>query len=106
MYMSNRKPRKHFTAEQKVAIVREHLLEKVPISDLCDRHGMAPGLFYAWQKQLFEQGATAFERSGNGVERKLKKEIDKLEGRIRKKDEVIAEVTEEMVKLKKGNGEL
>jgi len=28
--------RKNFTPEQKLAIVRRHLLEKVPVSDLCD----------------------------------------------------------------------
>ena len=29
-----KKQRKNYTAEEKVAILREHLLEKVPISDL------------------------------------------------------------------------
>ena len=33
--------RKHFTPEQKVAIVRRHLLEGVPVSDLCDELGIA-----------------------------------------------------------------
>ncbi len=28
------------TPEAKVAIIREHLLEKVPVSDLCDKHGI------------------------------------------------------------------
>ena len=30
-----RKERKHYTAEEKVAILRRHLLDKVPVSDLC-----------------------------------------------------------------------
>jgi transposase len=40
--------RKSFTAAEKVAILRLHLVEKVPVSDLCDKHGMAPNMFYRW----------------------------------------------------------
>ena len=29
-----KKERKHYTAEEKVAILRRHLLDKVPVSDL------------------------------------------------------------------------
>ena len=31
-----RKERKRYTAEEKVAILRQHLLDKVPVFDLCD----------------------------------------------------------------------
>lgn len=34
-----KKQRKHYTAEEKVAILRRHLVEGVPISDLCDERG-------------------------------------------------------------------
>ena len=34
-----KKRRKHYTPEEKVAILRRHLLERVPISDLCDELG-------------------------------------------------------------------
>ncbi len=37
-------------AEEKVAILRRHLLEQVPISELCDRQGLQPTVFYRWQK--------------------------------------------------------
>lgn len=102
--MSKRKRRANFTAEQKVAIVREHLLEGVAVSDLCDRHGLQPSQFYTWQKQLFERGAKALERTPNGRERELARKVEKLESRLQEKDEVIAEVTQELVFLKKGNG--
>ena len=57
--------RKDFTPEQKVTIIRRHLLEGVPISGLCDEHGIHPTQYYNWQKQLFENGAIAFERRPN-----------------------------------------
>lgn len=54
-----KKQRKHYTPEEKVAIRRRHLVERVPISDLCDERGLQPTLFYRWQKDLFENGAVA-----------------------------------------------
>src|SRR6266478_3873881 len=55
-----RKERKHYTGEEKVAILRRHLLDKVPVSDLCDELGVQPTVFYHWQKEFFENGAAAF----------------------------------------------
>jgi transposase-like protein len=49
-----RKERKHYIAEEKVAILRRHLLEKVPVSDLCEELGLQPTVFYRWQKEFFE----------------------------------------------------
>jgi transposase-like protein len=36
-----KKQRKHYTPEEKVAILRRHLLDKEPISKLCDERGGA-----------------------------------------------------------------
>jgi transposase len=52
-----KKQRKHYTPEEKVAILRRHLVEGVPISDLCDELGLQPTMFYRWQKEFFENGA-------------------------------------------------
>src|SRR5262245_4785397 len=56
--------RRPFTPAQKVALLREPLLDKVPVSDLCERNGVAVGLFYLWQKQFFENGSAAFTATG------------------------------------------
>jgi transposase len=103
--MAKRKRRSNFTAAEKTAIVRRHLLEKVAISELCEEHGLQPGQFYTWQKQLFENGTRAFEGArGNGSERALNRKIDALESKLRQKDEVIAEIAGELVREKKGRG--
>ena len=57
-----KKQRKHYTPEEKVAILGRHLLEKEPISKLCDEVGLQPTVFYRWQKEFFENGAAAFEQ--------------------------------------------
>jgi transposase-like protein len=57
-----KKQRRHYTPEEKVAALRRHLLEKEPISKLCDELGLQPTVFYRWQKEFFENGAAAFEQ--------------------------------------------
>ena len=52
---------RRFTPQEKLAILRLHLLEQTPISDLCDQHGIHPTMFYRWQKEFFENAAAAFE---------------------------------------------
>ena len=51
-----KKQRKHYTPEEKVAILRRQLLDKEPISKLCDELGLQPTVFYRWQKEFFENG--------------------------------------------------
>ena len=97
--------RRQHTSEQKVAILREHLVDKKPVSEVCEKHGVAPGLFYYWQKQFFENGAAAFARDDSHERRALEQKVETLTAKLAKKDEVIAEVTEEYVKLKKELGE-
>jgi transposase-like protein len=49
----SRKPRKQYTAQEKVAILREHLLEGKPVSEVCQCHQLQPTVFYGWQKTFF-----------------------------------------------------
>jgi len=102
---SMRRKRKQYTAEEKVAILRKHLLEKVPVSELCDEHELQPTVFYRWQKQLFEEAAeTCFQRSRDSESARLKAQISELEAKLDKKNEVLSEVMEEYVALKKTHG--
>jgi transposase-like protein len=101
-----RNERKHYTAEEKVAILRRHLLDKVPVSDLCEELGLRPTVFYRWQKEFFENGSAAFqskERPARQVEEKQKR-IEFLEKKVQTKDEVLAELMAEHIALKKSLG--
>ena len=102
----SKKTRKRFTAQEKVAILRLHLLEHVAISDLCDQHGVYPTMFYRWQKEFFENGAAALEpRSRRPTDAKDQR-IALLEQKLQRKHEVLSELMEEHIKLKKEFGEL
>ena len=103
------KRRRNFSGEEKVAVLRRHLLEDVPVSDLCDELGLAPTVFYRWQKEFFENGAAAFEKKSKGKRRQESQQalrMEALQAKLATKNEVLSELMEEHVKLKKELGEL
>ena len=103
----SKEQRRHLSPEQKLAILREHLVERKPVSDICEQHGIAPSLFYYWQKQLFENGTAAFAQPGrtSSREQQLAARVEQFEAKIARKDSVIAEISEDLVQLKKELGE-
>lgn len=96
-----RRERKNYTPGEKVAILKRHLLEKVPVSELCDERGLNPTVFYGWQKLLFENGAAAFEKTRRRQADRRDQKIEKLEAKLAQKNEVLAELMQEHVELKK-----
>ena len=85
---------------------RRHLIDRVPVSDLCDEYQLSPTLFYAWQKLFFENGAAAFERKNGSAEQSHLRTIAALREKLQRKNEVVAELMEEHIQLKKELGEL
>jgi transposase-like protein len=101
-----RKERRHFGGPEKVAILRRHLVEKVPISVLCDELHLQPTALYRWLKEFFDNGAAAFAvKAGPGRFREEQRRIAALEQKLRRKDEVLSELMEEHIALKKRLGE-
>jgi transposase-like protein len=96
--------RPNFTADQKLKVLRLHLLEKRPVSDLCDEYGFRPSQFHDWQKQFFENGAAAFAKDRDGEKAELQRTVETLESKLAVKNEVIAELTQELVAAKKKPG--
>jgi transposase-like protein len=101
-----RKPRKNYTAEEKVTILRRHLLDKVPVSEICEEYQLQPNLFYQWQKQFFENGAAAFQNRSRDMGHEQQERIAALEQKLQTKNEVLSELMEEHVALKKSLGEI
>jgi transposase len=104
-----KKARRNYQAEEKLSILKEHLSEGKAVSEVCERHGVRPSLFYYWQRQLFENGALALgptKKVASAKEQRQVERISYLEGRLARKDQVIAELSEDLVQLKKEAGEL
>ncbi len=101
--------RRRFGTDQKATILKRYLVDRVPISDLCDEYGLKPNQIYAWQKTLFDHAEAAFQEArGCGASKVSAQEekIARLENKLQQKNEVIAELMEENVRSKKANGEL
>ena len=103
----NNNSRRYFSPEQKVAILREHLIEGKAVSDLCDKHQIHPTVFYQWQRLFFENGTAAFEskQSRSRVSDGYQKKIESLEQKLQRKNEVLSELLERAYPLKKELGE-
>ena len=102
----SKKKNRQYTPEEKVAILRQHLLEGTAISDVCETNQLQPSVYYRWQKQFFEQGTAAFNsiNSEKTQVTKLKQQVAALQGKLQMKNEVLSELMEEHVMLKKKIG--
>ena len=110
MMANEKRNRRQFSAEEKAEVVKRHVLGGEAVSSICEALGIAPNLFYRWQKELFDHAPAAFEvkRRGpqaDGKTRRLETRIESLEAKLAHKDNVIAEITEDYVRLKKSLGE-
>lgn len=99
------KKNKSWSAEEKLAILREHLVEGKSVADICEAKGLSPSLFYAWREALFKPGGGVWEKRDSKKEsakiRKLEADLVRSEAKIALKNEVIAELLEERTKVKK-----
>lgn len=105
--MSKRSRRQH-TAEQKAELLRQHVVDKKPVSEICNEANIQPSLFYTWQRELMAGAPSVFSngrRRSPSRENQLEEKVSRLEARVAHKDRIIAEVTEEYVTLKKELGE-
>ena len=102
------KPRRHFPDSDKVAILKRHLVDKVPVSDLCDELKLHPNQVYDWLKKFFENGHLAFAngRKPKADENAKDLKILQLKAKVTRKNEVMAELMEAHTELKKSLGEL
>ena len=107
--MSEKKKRRRFTTEQKARILSEHLFDKTPISEVCEKYDLQPSVIYDWQNRAKTNLALALAGTTNGTssrERELEAKLTKATVRLGKKNMVIAELSEEYVTLKKSLGDL
>ena len=101
---TKKQKQKQYQPAEKVSIIREHLVDKTAVSDLCDKYSIHPSVYYRWQKQFFEGGEKAFATNSEATVRHLEEEIARLENKLTRKDKVLGEVMEEYVTLKKSVG--
>ncbi len=77
---------------------------------MCDEFGIHATQYYTWQEQAFENATSCFDRRPNKANERrqqdaFEKKIARLEEKLQKKNEVVAERLEEHVQLRKAVGE-
>ena len=96
--------RQRLSAEAKVSILKEHLEKHISVADICEKYRIHPNQLYQWKKTFFENAVELF------TQKKSKNHIDKdhaqFEETLRERNEVIAELLQENLKLKKLSGEI
>ena len=94
--------RKRYTPEEKAKILREVLEDGKPVSEIAEKYELHPNCIFKWRKQLLEEGKQAFHIKRTDISSKAKdRKISTLEDKIKHKDEVIAELAQELLELKK-----
>lgn len=104
-----KKSRRHLATDKKAELLRQHLVDKRPVSEICTENGLQPSLFYSWLRQLLANAPLALangrQPKADAREAELQAKIEKLEAKLAKKDNVIAELSEELVATKKNFGD-
>ncbi len=93
--------RKQISAQQKVIILREHLENNVPLSELGEKYGVHINLLYRWKKELFEGAIDTFARKHEKQSKAETRAADRLTEKLKAKDKLIAELVEDNIRLKK-----
>jgi transposase-like protein len=105
-----KKTRRYLSTERKAELIRQHLADKKPVSEICEENELQPSVFYTWIKQLLANAPAALAhgrrpKHEDTRESDLQAENEKLRARLARKDGVIAEISEELVKAKKEAGD-
>ena len=94
--------RKRYTSEEKIKILREVLEDGKSISAVADAYGVHPNQIMNWRKQLFEGGQQIFQIKRPEIsEKAIEKQTKAFEDKLHHKDNVIAELAQELLELKK-----
>jgi transposase len=100
-----RKKRKHYTGEEKVAILRRHLLEKVPVSDLCEELELQPTVILPLAKRVLRERRCGLPvKDPSRTQRRA--EANRVSGEDSDQGRGVAELMAEHIALKKSRGEL
>ncbi len=95
------KARRQFSAETKLQILKEGRQTNLSISQVCDQYQISPTLFYQWERIAERAAMSALQGQPRG-RKKLRPSEEALLTEVQRLREVIAELSSENLRLKKG----
>jgi len=101
---SDSKPRRHWTAADKAKLVRRHFRDGIPVATLADENGTAPSMIHAWIRSVLEGADLVLADKRERDDQRAAKQLAVKDDRIRHLEEVTAELSMEVLQLKKARG--
>ena len=101
----SRKAARHFSGEEKLAILEEARQPGVIVAEVLRRHQLDGTTFYRWEAEArvaMQEALGGKPRGGQAALRDKDREIARLRAELEKKRQIIAEVVEENLALKGG----
>jgi len=100
----SKRKRKTWSADEKIGVIRKHL-SKSKMVDTCEENKVSPVVFSQWLKTVLEAGRDALLGTSKKETRERDRLIEKYEKELQRKNAVIAELSSEVLDLKKKSGE-
>ena len=96
--------RRVYKPEEKMKIVMEGLSGTIQVTELCRKYGIGTARFYAWKDKMVENSADIFNDRGR-KNTSDQRTIEEQKEEISRLKDVIAEITQENLEIKKKIGE-
>ena len=97
-------PRRHWSAADKAKIVRRHFRDGVAVATLADENGTAPSMVHAWIRSVLDGADQVLGDKREREDQRSLKQLTLKDNRIRQLEEVTAELSMEVLQLKKARG--
>jgi transposase len=101
MSTNNHQPRRQFSADTKLQILKEGRHTNLSLSQVCEQYQISPTLFYQWERQADQAALKALTGQARG-RKKVRPAEDQLQADVQRLQAVIAELSAENLQLKKG----
>jgi transposase-like protein len=96
--------RKRYTPEEKASVLREVVEDGKAVSVVANEHELNPNLILSWRKHLIEEARSIFEIKRTDISGKAQgRRIAELETKLLERENLIAELAQENLGLKKKN---
>jgi transposase-like protein len=94
--------RKRYTPEEKASVLREVVEDGKAVSAVANEHELNPNLILSWRKRLIEGARSIFEIKRSDISGKAReRRIAELETKLLERENLIAELAQENLGLKK-----
>ena len=101
---TEKQSRRHWSSREKADIIRQYLRAERQPADLAEQYGISPAQIYQWAKAALEGLENTFDREAPRTQQAHSRALAVKDARIAELQEVVTELSTEILKLKKNSG--